>query len=254
MTRWRKPFDGQVVGTSFVWRDYFHGLAEDLAEGTEPGSVAPVEETHISLPYLPTSTPEWKLAFSTPVRNEDGEVIGVLARTVVLHELLANLAEYDSAKRGVTGEGDAADAATRYARLIALYELESGELLDHPWLTGERAPSKEEKAAIRLPTEERIALQAALDAGRKSFRTDAHADPTANLQDGAAFAGAWIAAFAPVGGTDWIVVVQEPRSDALRLMESFRAALAKVGGVVVAGTALTLAGLLFWFSRDRTAA
>ncbi|MEM9701971.1 MAG: protein kinase, partial [Planctomycetota bacterium] len=91
VTRWRKPFDDQVVGSSFVWRDYFHGLAEDLAEGTEPGSVAPVEEPHMSLPYLPTSTPEWKLAFSTPVRSEDGEVIGVLARTVVLHELLANL-------------------------------------------------------------------------------------------------------------------------------------------------------------------
>ncbi|NNJ26029.1 serine/threonine protein kinase [Alienimonas chondri] len=256
VTRWRKPFDGEVVNRNFVWRDYFHGLPGDLPRDTEPGEAAPIEATHLSLPYFSTSTFEWKLAFSTPVRNEEGRVVGVLARTVVQDALLA---EYDSTKRGITGEGRNGerldeDEAPRFDRVIALFDRQSGELLDHPWLAGRPDATVAEKQSVCLPPDQRTALEAAFADDRLSYRTEAHADPAANAAGGERFAGPWIAAFAPVRGTDWVVVVQEPHRDALRLMESFRGALLKVGAVLAGGVLLTLGGLLFWFTRDRATA
>ncbi|MFH5804121.1 serine/threonine protein kinase [Alienimonas sp. DA493] len=248
MTRWRNPPDDEVVDHSFVWRDYFHGLGEHFdPETTASGSLPPVDRTHVSLPYRSTSTEEWKLAITAPIRNERGEVIALLARTVLLDALLS---EYDATKRNVTREGRADDDAVRYTRVIALFERQSGRLLDHPWL----AERPDTETAVELPDSEREAIDAALADGRGSFRTDRHVDPTAAAVGGQSFAGAWIASFVPVGGTDWVVVVQEPRDDALRLLEDLGDGLRLVGLFVAGGIVLTLGGLLFWFTRDRAAA
>ncbi|QDT17237.1 serine/threonine protein kinase [Alienimonas californiensis] len=247
MTRWRNPPDDEVVDHSFVWRDYFHGQGKHLPPDTPVGSIPPVDRTHVSLSYRSTSTEEWKLAITTPIRDAEGNIVALLARTALLDALLS---EYDSTKRTVTHEGQAGDDAVRYTRVIALYERQSGRLLDHPWL----AKRPDTRIVVELPDGERQAIDAALADGRGSFRTDRHLDPTAAVDGGQAFAGMWISAFAPVGGTDWVVVVQEPRDDALRLMEGLGERLRLVGAFVVGGLVLTLGGLLYWFTRDRAGA
>ena len=278
ITRWRNPHDPEVVGASFVWRDYFHGKAGDLPRNIPPGDVRarPLSETHVSLPYVSTSTDERKLAISTPVRDADGRIVAVLARTVLLDALLA---EYDSFKRGISGDeeddavrhlGDpdpAADdeeeedglvlaeaPAPRFSRVIALYERRTGELLDHPWLTARPDASAVERAAARLRNRERKALQRAAEVGAAGFRTASHVDPVARTAGGGEYAGPWIAAFAPVGGTDWVAVVQEPREAALEPVESLRTVLLRSGAAVVLGVGLALAGLYLWLTRHRPAA
>ena len=52
VTRWRRPFDGQVVDENFVWRDYFHGLAGDLPRETRArrGPADRTDARFVSLP------------------------------------------------------------------------------------------------------------------------------------------------------------------------------------------------------------
>ena len=250
VTRWRKPFDPAVVGGNFAWRDYFHGRAEDLPRDTPPGTVEPIAATHISLPYFSTSTSEWKLAVSTPVFGEGGAVIAVLARTVVLDALLA---EYDRFKRGIVGDaadvGTAAPGEPAYARVIALYERRTGRLLDHPWLAARPDATLGDRTAARLRGPELAAVRE----GEGGFRTADHRDPAADLAGGGAFAGGWLAAFAPVAGTDWVAVVQEPREAALRPVESLREVLFQTGLAITVGVAVALLGVYAWLSRERPA-
>ena len=252
VNRWRKPFDPDVVDHNFVWRDYFHGRSADLPRHTPPGAVPPIRATHVSLPYFSTSTSEWKLAVSAPVLGDDGAVIAVLARTVVLDALLA---EYDRFKRGIVGEaaepsgGPAAAAEPAYARVIALYERRTGRLLDHPWLTARPDATLGDRTAARLRDPELAAVRG----GEAGFRTPDHRDPVAELEGGGAFAGAWLAAFAPVEGTDWVAVVQEPRGAALRPVESLREVLFQTGLAITVGVAAALLGVYAWLSRERPA-
>ena len=256
ITRWRKPDDAGVVDHNFVWRDYFHAQAEDLPRDTPPGAVPPLSATHVSLPFLSTTTAERKLAISTPVRDADGRVIAVLARTVLLDSLLQ---EYDSFKKGITGEpgaatGGGASVGTepRFSRAIALYDRRSGELLDHPWLTARPAATAAQRDAARMDRDDRDLLDRAA-AVRGGVRTAAHRDPVARLAGGGDFAGPWLAAFAPVGGTDWVAAVQEPRGAALRPVESLREVLLRTGAATILGVVVALAGVYAWLTRDRPA-
>ena len=242
VTRWRKPFDAAVVGGNFAYRDYFHGRDGDLPPDTTAGSVPPVGRTHVSLPYVSTSTVERKLAVSCPVRD-GGRVVAVLARTVLLDALLA---EYDTFKQGITG-GDADDTDSRIERVIALYERRTGELLDHPYLAGRAASPDRTAGRLRAAERDRLA------ASGGTLRTAGHADPVAAADGGAAYAGPWLAAFAPVGGTDWVAVVQEPRGAALAAVESLRGVLLKTGVAVTLGVLVALAGVYAWLTRERPA-
>ena len=238
VTRWRDPADDDVTGNNFVWRDYFHGLAGDLPPDTKPGGAAPITATHVSLPYLSTSTSEWKLALSTPVRNDAGDIVAVLARTTLLDRLLE---EYATAKRGITGSDEPA-AGGGYSRVIALYERRTGEPLDHPRFGARSTATAADLRAARLPTDP--VTVGRLAAG---YRTDRHVDPVATAAGG----GTWLAAFAPVGGTDWVAVVQEPREAALRPIDSLRNSLLRTGAAAVGGVAVALAILFMWLTRDR---
>ena len=251
VTRWRTPDDAGVVDNNFVWRDYFHARSEDLPRDTPPGAVPPLETTHVSLPFLSTTTAERKLAVSTPVRDAEGRTVGVLARTVLLDSLLQ---EYDSFKKGITGEAGGtaepdvpAGGEPRFSRVIALYDRRSGELLDHPWLTAHPDASAGQRAAARLDGVGRRLL----DAAKGGVRNEGHRDPVAGIAGGGEFAGPWLAAFAAVGGTDWVAAVQEPRDAALAPVESLRDVLTRAGTATVAGVLIALTGVYAWLTRER---
>ena len=76
------------------------------------------------LAFRSDATNQFMVAVSAPVRDAEGKVIGVLARTTHLGHLLD---DYAVGIRG--GKGDEVD------RVVALYETREGRLLDHPWMT-----------------------------------------------------------------------------------------------------------------------
>jgi serine/threonine protein kinase len=93
----RSPQDPASYLKSYRHRDYFHGLGEDRdpADAAALAAVTPIEHHHLSSIYRSTATGLMKIAFSVPVRDfpagagsaaTPGEVIGVLAMSVNVHE------------------------------------------------------------------------------------------------------------------------------------------------------------------------
>ena len=261
--RWRDPASPGTLDAPFHWRDYYHGRGVELPRDTPLTDVSPVSETYVSHPFRSDATGRMMVSLSTPVRNDRGETVALLARTLHLNALLA---EYNVFRPGIEGgaaAGGPADAPEPrdepVTRVIALYERRSGELLDHPWLDAHPHATAAEKAAARLPEGERAVLEqlAALAPrtipaadGRAAvpavYRSATHADPVAGVEGGGRYDGAWIAAFVPVGGTDWATVVQERRAAALAPIESFRVWLVRIGlGVLLAIVLLLTAVWLF---------
>ena len=250
--RWRDPSAAKTLGMSFRHKDYYHGRGVQFdPPESAPAGLGPIAETHVSLPFLSDATGRMMIAISTPVRDERGRTIGLLARTLHLDVLLA---EYDVTKRGIEAAGEGTAELRSIPRVIALYERRTGELLDHPWLDRRPNVTAAEKAAAALPAEEQTALAALKEHGGPGFRTLSHLDPVARAPGGARYAGRWVAAFYPVGGTDWVAVVQERRDDALAPIESLWK-WPRLIGLAVAGAVLAgLATAWFWLSRDRSSA
>ena len=184
------------------------------------------------------------VSLSTPVRDAGGNIVALLARTLHLSDLLS---EYDAYKRGIAAGGAGVN------RVIALFEGRTGTLLDHPHLDagpGRTGPGAA-RPAVLLEEPERDALAAAPPGA--GFTTAAHFDPVAAVDGGAAYAGPWLAAFFPVGGTDWVAAVQERRGAALAPVESLGRGLRRTGIAVALCVAALLAGLWAWLSRGSDA-
>ncbi len=74
------PFDS--LGKNYRYRDYFHGLGNDLQTG------APLAESHLSVAMESTNAGDLIIVFSTPVRvSPHGESIGILAMSMELTQL-----------------------------------------------------------------------------------------------------------------------------------------------------------------------
>ncbi len=85
-----QPHDPGTIDEDYSWRDYFHGLNQQFEKGQTPDSVTPLRERHISIAFVSEATNRTMVALSVPVWNADQtEVIGVLARTTHLGQLLS---------------------------------------------------------------------------------------------------------------------------------------------------------------------
>jgi len=94
----RFPEDEASYRKSYKHRDYFHGRGQDLDPADEAAlaAVTPNPHEHLSSVYRSTATGDMKIAFSVPVRDvaaagvanaaATGEVIGVLAMSINVHE------------------------------------------------------------------------------------------------------------------------------------------------------------------------
>ena len=81
----RTPNDPGVVGKNFDYRDWFHGM------GTKDKSYMgrPISSTHVSDPFVSKAYERLgMIGVSTPIRDADGDTIGVLLGTVPLDEYL----------------------------------------------------------------------------------------------------------------------------------------------------------------------
>jgi len=258
---WRDPPDFRnTLDVQFNYRDYFHGDNREYKKGKTPPNLKPIHEPHISLVFRSLSTKKFMIAISVPVwsRDENGtkiEVVGVLARTMDLGDLLADYA-------GALPAAGNADVQ----RSVALVENADGKLLDHPWMTAANLTKLEQTdpdfKSLTLPVEitnqlQRLQQQHVREFGRVFARQDArgatggpaasatepneddrrpfatgfssetYTDPVGNceLESAAGYEGIWLAAFAPVADTGWTVVVQERRQSALEPIDRIRTGL-----------------------------
>ena len=217
-----------TIGGNFAYRDYYHGQGREL----EPGASPPMREAAgLSLPFRSRASGQFMVALSVPV-VADGEPVGLLARTLRLTDLLS---EWET--RINSGEGS--------GRLLALADLRDNQILDHAWMTAENVSglSDADVRSLRLPAE----LRDALASPEPPDRSAGYADPLAS-RDGA-FAGSWLAAFAPVGETGWVAVVQERRDGAVAPVERLRGLFVNWGALLAA----VFGGLLlvFWYLLAR---
>ncbi|GIX03694.1 MAG: serine/threonine protein kinase [Planctomycetaceae bacterium] len=252
--RWRLPRSG-TIDQRFHFRDYFHGQDRDYPEGAMPVNVQPIRQPHISRPYRSRSSQRYVVALSIPVlalppegTADEPQVVGVMARTFYLSQLLHDY------ERSMRAQGSSE------GRQLALFDRRSGSLLAHPWMNElhlQHLERPEEQLRLdsqllqQLETWWRLdphqqSQQAALD------RTDHYLDPVGQ-HDPNHYGGEWLAAFSPVGTTDWIAIVQEPRDPVLRPVEVLRERLIYLGstGVTLVAVVIGLSWLiLLWHLND----
>lgn len=231
--RWRVP-SSDTIDKQFACRDYFHGQNEDFSASNCPANLPPVQMPHISIPYLSTSTDRYAIALSVPVyaiepdaNATSPKVIGVLARTLFLSELLQDY------NKSLQEEGVSA------GRTMALLDTRTWSLVAHVWMTDKNLATIE--APVRsLIVEERIretVRQLMPDvhaqASASADRFDDYRDPVGRFS--AEYDGDWLAAFSPVGLTGWMAIVQEPREPVLRPVENLQIRLVwtGMGGLLV---------------------
>lgn len=251
--RWRNP-RSESQEKNYNYRDYFHGLDTEFLEHAAPEGIKPLDEPHISLPYRSTSTDQYSIALSSPVRDaENQQVIAVLARSLDLSDLLKDYKQ-TLEKHGIGLSG----------RKIGLIDSREWKLMAHDWLS-ENADELTQDEFDRLTVTPTIQYQLAemlrvsqvaseaQAAADRLDRTDEFLDPVGQ-RDPEEYGGVWLAAFSIVGDTHWIAVVQEDRDAAWRPVDGLRSRLLMSGfvGLGVVGVLLVgMWGLIIVLLNDR---
>lgn len=243
--RWRAPLNEYTLDGNWAHRDYFHGQFCEFPRNAVPEDVKPITKPHLSLAFRSQATKRYMMAISVPVWDEQHEeVIGVLARTTHVGQLLA---EHESSISGNQGD--------EISRTMALVDSRDWFLLDHPWMTEENLRDQSDETFARMTLTGRIVedlerLHQKVDAGKPTAgeeRCANYRDPLGTPEfDEEGYGGKWLAAFWPVGRTGWTAIVQERHEAALRPVEEMKADLIQyaVGAIVVSGA---LIGALWFF-------
>ncbi|MEZ6061629.1 MAG: serine/threonine protein kinase [Planctomycetaceae bacterium] len=264
---WRRPYSPKTIGGNFSYRDYFHGRNLEYEEGNVPDDVLPIQSPHVSIAFRSEATNRYMVALSVPVRSSSGEVIGIFARTAHLGDLQDHLGKQ------IQGTRTEADTVNR---IIALADVRTGRLLDHPWLTPEVLKRSEEEAkklfsrlqmrdsdidAARaeiakragFPPETDESEDGSVDAAAGNPRSTPYVtlpdyqDPVGALDEPAAgdFRGPWMAAMAAmeIETTPWLVIVQENRDAALLPVREMAARATRQAWLAVAASFAMMAAV-----------
>ncbi len=239
LQRWRSPYNEDTHDRDFSWKDYFHGLDVEFDEqpgGTnpKPPNITPIESSHVSTVFRSDATGHYMVAITTPIRNSADEVIAILGRTQHLWELLDDYKQGVSRFQGNDGEH------------LVLIDRRDWQLVAHPWLTSHHVKTLDDSEIERLRLPERRARQIESELSPNDegdvVEFDDYRDPVGVAGFAPSeYGGRWLAAFRPVGNTEWIAVVQERYETAVAPAEKMRselllyavAALAVGGGLVV---------------------
>lgn len=187
--------------------------------------------------FRSSNTGQFMVAIAVPVWNAEGsEVIGVLARTLHLGDLLKRW-EQRIYQAGGSGE-------SRFLSLVDL-RVSPPMLLDHHWLTDpENLKSIRDEAQLKdllqlRPDEEALLRTAA----RKGQGLSDYRDPLASHVS--AYQEPWLAAVAPVSGIDWMAIVQERRAEAVQPMADVQWMFLRYFLLVILVVVMLL-GVLWW--------
>lgn len=251
---WRRNFSDDTVGTNFSWRDYFHGDNVEYPEDGVPADVRPIQQAHVSIPFVSKATHRYMVALSVPVRDTDNNVIGVFARTLHLGDLQERLGQ------DLRGKTDSD------SRLISLADRRESQLLDHEWLKDEVFQDEEDAKRIfqqlRLPRETLSLIESQLGKNNQSnvnqdIRELQYVDPVGQLKipSARAYDEEWIAAIAPMNSQEmpWLVIVQEKRSVIVEPVQEMKRRMTSQATYAVLASMLTMAGvwLFVWQALTR---
>jgi hypothetical protein len=259
------PESESTIGDPFHWRDYFHGLGEELPRTTDPRDVSPRTSPGVSLAFRSDATGKYMVAIAVPVWNDPDqptEVIGVLARTIHLDNLLNYWEESISGEESATVDRFIALAEVR-SPLVA-GEPDVVQLLDHPWLNednlspyvtgdGNEATLDVLFSQLELRPDDVVRLTDPLRHRTESFH-DPVGDPSFEGHD-ERFDGEWLAAVAEVsGGADpnWLAIVQERRSATLAPVKDLKQTFQVTGLWATAVFGLLL--IVLWYLINRASA
>jgi hypothetical protein len=236
---YRSPWK-ESIGHTFSFRDYFHGQGREYGPRDAPENLSPRKQPGVSLAFRSTVTGQYMVAIAVPIRAaENSDVIGVLARTIHLCDLLS---QWESRVGGAEVDG----SQPLGDRLLSLVDLREQPplMLDHHWMQSRAGVHREQDAAVkdilRLTPQEELTLRRAL---RSGAAIEDYRDPLADVEP--AYAGQWLAAVAKTADIDWMAIVQERRSDAVKPMQDLYWIFLQYGLllILVFGAMLTL---LWW--------
>jgi hypothetical protein len=200
------PRADQLIGSDFSWRNHFQGAKALGMEGVG-GSV------YISRVYRGRSDNFYKFAISAPILDAQKNFLGVIATSVIT----------DASMGLVFLHGD-----SRKVALIAPTDTDSPEVkpgskyvvLYHPGYRKGIDP-------VEFPYLNKLGMKPDVvnnpqfqlsDSKLQISPDDNYLDPVASVAS--EYAGRWIAGFAPVGNTGFVVVVQQRFEDAVSLEAS----------------------------------
>ncbi len=205
-TAFNEPVENTKVGYNFAYRSYFNGLAQDGSAASDHTKYSAYLATHLSPPFLSTTTGDWKIAISTPVwqpnssaeeddqfeaKKSRAELIGVLVITIKLGDfkLLTDEPVQDDAP---------SNTSTNIERFAVLVDGRKGEhegdLVQHPLLDSlsdhTDANQGNEPVSFQI---DKTQLSILRRGGLLNYR-----DPAAQHPKGTAYQGEWIAALEPI--------------------------------------------------------
>jgi len=246
--RWREEYDVKTIDKYFAYRDYFHGRGVEFDPEHVPADLKPIQAPHVSLPFRSKATNQFMVAITVPVWDAKHEkVIAVLGRTTHLGNLLEDYGH------GIRGQGE-----DDIDRVLALVEIQEGNLLDHPWLTSDRVPTLGNDVFEKLKVSEGVlrklnALASRPGNGASSLSDqfiDEYEDPVAHVEsDPKRHEGPWLAAFALIEDTNWAAIVQERRGAALAPVEEMKRGLVGYGFWALLVSCALIGGLWYFVGR-----
>ncbi len=234
------PRADQMIGGDFSWRNHFQG-AKTLGLKGAGGSV------HISRVYRGRSDNFYKFAVSAPILDGQKNFLGVIATSVTtdasmglvfLHEDNRKVAliaptDIDNPDLAPESSGD------KYVVLYHPGYRKGVDPVEFPYVN-----------KIRMKTGSMDDRQLSLaDSKLLISPDDNYIDPVSSVAK--EYAGRWIAGFAPVGNTGFVVVVQQRFADAVSLESSTLWSLA-VWSVLASLVAVAILAMVLWrWSRSR---
>ena len=200
------PRADHVIGGDFSWRNHFQGAKARAVKG--PGGTV-----HVSRVYRGYSDNIYKFAISAPILDRQNNFLGTIATSVTTDASLGPVFLHDDRRK---------------VALIAPTDINSPEelriekyvVLYHPGYRKGIDP-------VEFPYIDKIRIKPDLlndqqfqlsDPKPLIFHDDNYADPVASVAN--EYVGRWIAGFAPVGNTGFVVVVQQRFEDAVSLESS----------------------------------
>lgn len=243
---WRESYSETTVGKNYSWRDYFHGTDAVYTRENVPADMTQIDQPHVSVAYVSEETKRYMVALSVPIRDIEGNLIGLLSRSLHLGDLQERLGKDIQLRE----EG-------QMSRVVALADSRDGQLLDHPWMQPDvqRGRSATELREVFRQLQISDSTLQPLGSGDSSdqlltIRNSSYRDPVAaiKMESARPYAGEWIAAMSSMGSEQmpWLVIVQERKDSALLPVRKMEQRSVRQVVYAVVASILTM-GLLWLF-------
>ncbi len=181
------------VGWNFAFRSYFNGNRQDLPTTIPRRNISPTSVSHVSAPFLSTTTRRWKIAVCTPIfAPDDNDSDSVSVKGVLV--LTINLGNFEliSSSKTKSAKNDNSTSRPNEDVIAVLVDGHDegdreGTLLQHPLLQtlSNQSDPKLANEIFRIDPEQMKPLQ---ENGMYEYQ-----DPVAKHKLGKEFEGNWIA-------------------------------------------------------------